>query len=316
LLVVERRRRAGLGFAAGLVAVLVPVWLLTRTGPLSAAYAAQMQAGDGPPLWRFALENLLGYVRELPVLLLPVFGAPVQTMMQRLHLGVLYPMATFAVGVGVLLLAGYSAGKWWGAPQERVRVRLAAFTLGLTAAALAGFHGYPSGVQTRLLLPVLPMLVWLVLAAVWTRPRVTRLVVGVMIVAALLHNGWRVARPLGSTVSPDGSGLVDPSVGADWVRMHTAAEAVVMAQEPLPRHLHLRRPTVLYPAVVGPDSLAARVERFAVRLVLVAPSVHGHPRALDATGRAMLELLQSQPARFQLAHRDSAEAVHLFRAVD
>jgi hypothetical protein len=316
VLVLEHRRRHGAVFAVGLGAVLLPVWLLTRTGPLSGAYAAQMRAGEGLPWWRFALENLLKYVGELPVLLVPVFGAPVQTFMQKLHLGGLYPATSFALGVGILLLAGRAVVRFWRTPHGGLRVRLAVGYLVLTAAALANFHGYPSGVQTRLLLPVLPVLAWLVLAAVWPWRRVSRLVVGLMIVAALFHNGWRLARPLAGTVSPDGPGLVDPAVGADWVLANTTRDAVVMAQEPLQRHVHLRRATVQFPAAAGIDALAARSERYGVHLVLVAPSVHGHPRALDKQGRAMLELLQSQPARFQPAFIDTAEALYIYRTLD
>ena len=307
VLVAERRWRALPDLLVGVFAVLLPMWLLTRTGPLSAAYSAQMAADGGWAAWRFALDNFLGYVAQLPVLLVPIFGAPVQAVFARWHAGVLYPAAAFIAGTGLLLLAGSTCNRSWRSHPGRIRVRLAVFWILLTGAALVNFHGYPSSVQTRLLLPLLPVLAWLMLAAVWSRPQAARGLVAVMIAAALVHNGWRVARPMGEFLNPDGTGVVDPGRGTTHVRDVTEADEVVMTNDALQRHIHLRRPVLDLPE--APTALLADIAAHDVAYVLIAPAVHGTPQRLDPALQAARTALAARPDRFRPDLVDSNSAV-------
>ena len=83
------------------------------------------------------------------------FGAPVRDAFVRAGVGIVYQLAALAVGVGLMVLVGRAAGRLWRTGPARVRARLAFFFLFFTMVALVNFRGYPTPVQTRLLLPVL-----------------------------------------------------------------------------------------------------------------------------------------------------------------
>ncbi|MCB1183452.1 hypothetical protein KDM41_08455 [bacterium] len=310
VLVAERRTRDLLLFLAAALVVLVPIWLLTETSPLSAAYVAQVGGLGAETGGRFALGSALLYVVEWPVALVPVFGAPVRDAFVRAGVGIVYQLAALAVGVGLMVLVGRAAGRLWRTGPARVRARLAFFFLFFTMVALVNFRGYPTPVQTRLLLPVLPVGAWLVLAGSWDRRPLAALVVGAMVLGGLAHDGWRIARPLGATRNADGSGLVDPGAGAGLVRERTAPDAVVMCNDPLQRHIHLRRPVVDLPA--DPAGLDAAVARDGVAWLLLGPSVHDRPGRLEAPAAGCLATARAQPAVYVPAGADSVAAVWSF----
>ncbi|MDX2472279.1 MAG: hypothetical protein QNL91_01085 [Candidatus Krumholzibacteria bacterium] len=304
------------------VLVAALVWLISQAMPnggelLSQGYSSQMFSHGNQPYWRFVLHNALQYVAELPVILVPVFGNPVKALMLRLHMEMLYPAAAFIVGTQLLFLVGLAVGRLWRRETGGVRVRLFVFYLLIYGAVLTQFNGYPSGVQTRLLIPVLPILVWFVLAGLHERfdpghRLIPQLVLGLMLIAAFGHNGWRVARPLRTAVEANGRGLVDPETGSAWLRTHTQPDNVIMAQEPLVRHIHFQRPVVATPHALSAESVARMVQEFAVSYVLVGPVVHHQPHRLDAKGQALLDILQSQPALYQAVHADPVANIHIF----
>ncbi len=304
------------------VLVAALVWLIAQAMPnggdlLSQGYSSQMFSHGDQPYWRFVLHNALLYVAELPVILVPIFGNPAQALMLRLHMEMLYPAAAFVVGTQLLLLVGLAVGRMWRRETGGVRVRLFVFYLLIYGAVLTQFNGYPSGVQTRLLIPVLPILVWFVLAGLHERfdpghRLIPQLVLGLMLLAAFGHNGWRVARPLRTAVEANGHGLIDPSLGADWIRTQTSGDAVIMAPDALIRHVHFRRPVVAYPEVGGAEKLAAKVAANGVDFVLVGPSVHHLPGQLTPESQQLLAIVRSQPGSFAPVWSDLSENIHIF----
>lgn len=319
ILVSQRRWPAAVALPAAVAVLLAPVWLATgrNAGIFSRAYEAQMFAHQGLDLWRFAWGNLVGYVTEVAVIGMPLFGDPAAGVMENLRLGWLYPAVASLTGAVLLLMAGLAVKVRWRDPDESPAVRLFAFYLVIYAAVLAQFDGYPSGVQTRLLIPVLPVLFWLGIAGLrdfsgaFSRP-LPSLVLGLMLVSALAHNGWRITHPLRTTTTVDGRGLVDPGQGADWILANTEPGAVIMVQEPLVRHIHFRRPVIAFPTLDAPAIVATKVEIHRVAYIFVGPSVHHLPNGLDARGQAMLQLLQSRPDLYRMVHADAAGGIHIF----
>lgn len=316
VLVAERRWRWACALPAAVAALLATLALMGGGGLLSRAYATQMLSHQGVPLWRFAGQNLLGYLSELPVLLVPLFGKPVRAAIMSLSGGGLYSALTGLVGGLLLLLVAMAIARRWRRGPEAPRVRLFTFYLVFYGAALAHFNGYPSGVQVRLLIPLLPILAWLVLAGLVDRsgsrwPLVPRLAVGLMLLAALGHNVWRIANPLRTAVEATGHGLVDPSGGAAWLLANTEPGTVVMARNPLPRHIHCRRPLVTDDSG-DPTVIADIIALHRVQYLWIAPDMHGLPRHLGPVGRAWLKMARSQPRRFRLVHQDTSRCIRIF----
>ncbi len=295
----------------GILAVLGPMWLGTVARPLGQGYLEQMVVGPGgESWWRATLHNGVGYLLELVSLLVPVLSRDVgRQLAVPGEPGLALPLIIALMGT-LWFLVWRGGRRLRDRPETRVRLRLAAVFGLVTLVVLWNFRGYPSGVQTRLLLPLLPLFLWLSLTEVWPRRTRRNLLVGLMAVSALAVNGWRIVHPPGRTINADGSGLVDPGEGTAWVRDNTPAAAVIMTRDPIQRHIHWERQVVDYPDAF--TSVDSAVSAGHVDLVLVSPVVGGRPHQLDGRGRQFLEGLRARPERFTPVLQDSARALYFF----
>ncbi len=310
------RWRRALILSGGVAAALLPHALANREaggGLITRGYLQQVFSGVGTLGSRVALmaENLIGYLKELPVVLVPVFGNPLENLAARVGLGAVY--GPLQLAVGIVLVGGIVWGLILAGRMDRGRSRFLAIYLAVYGGVLLNFSGYPSGVQPRLLLPVLPLLI-LVLLEVLDRPFGARRrhafwpAVALLLSLSLLHNGYRTARPLYSTPDAAGKIVPDPGLGADWIRDNTGPEDLVMVRRPLRQHIHFLRPVVGY-GTVGRKELDRRIERFGVDYIFLGP---GEP---DATTAALFTVLEADPGRFESVHQDTGAEVMIFRIV-
>lgn len=288
--------------------------------PVDRAYGDQLLGHSEGPVSRldFMRRNLVGYFDELPALVVPVFGKAVTGLRDGAawQRTLVFVRTFVALAVLGLCALGWDLSRRRGAPG----VRFWAFYTAFYGLALLNFSGYPSGVQLRLLIPLLPVVAWYLLLGADARNGRGRsltlaAVLALVLGASLAHNAWRIARPLRQVTDAAGRGFVDPAVGAEWIAAHTAPDDVVAAQAPLERHIHLRRPMI---ATGTPDSdaLAVRLSAHGVALVLVGPHANGLPRRLDEEGAALLAILRARPDRYPPVHRVPGEQVHLFGVAD
>jgi len=310
----HRRWQRTLFLSAGMAAALLPHAIASRevgAGLITRGYLQQVFSGDGSLGSRFALmaENMLGYLKELPVVLLPVFGNPLENLATRVGLGAVYgPVQLF---LGIILAGGIVWGLIMIGRRDRGRVRFLAIYLAVYGGVLLNFSGYPSGVQPRLLLPILPLL-FLVLLEIINQPTTTRRpqaflpAVILLLFMSLLHNGYRTARPLTSTPDPAGKIIADPGLGADWIRENTGSEDLVMVRWPLRQHVHFLRPVVGY-GTVGRKELDRRIERFGVDYIFLGP---GEPNAAMAN---IFAILDADPGRFEPVYRNTGAGFMIFR---
>lgn len=321
----RRWKHAG-GMALGTGLVLAIPWLAGWSHDLiSGAYHAQVldHHSDLPARLAFAWDATRGYLSELPTALVPVFGNPTHALAAKLGLSGAATLLQAALGAALLAVMGTGLATTLGHedPERRARAGFCGLYLAGYAAVLLNFDGYPSGVQTRLLLPVLPLLLWYLLqggAALvrifgLRRTPVAVFAVALLLTASLIHNAWRVARPLRSTREATGHGLVDPSVGTAWLRRQARPSDVVLAQAPLERHVHLTLPVVACGDSLTDAALRRRCDQLGVAWVFVGPVVHGPPRRLDATGQRLHRVMQ-QSAWARPVFADSAQAVWVYRA--
>ena len=309
----------GLCYFGSVVLLLVPAWLFQSgdISPVSSAYWTQMLASDSASFWPLISHNSLHYLAELPVMLVPLFGGPAESIMVNLGLGTWYLPVAVAFGIALIVLILSSVVKFWAHDDSSPLVQVFSIYLLVYGVVLINFDGYPSGVQTRLLLPVLPVMAWFMVLTIrqalqgQTRILAT-LVFGVMILASLTHNGWRMAHPLHSSVDANGHGYVDPSVGSSWLKVNSFGNEIIMAQEPLQRHLHFYRNVVGFPIEIDKTNLKQMLDEFDVDFVFVGPSVHGLPRQLDERGNSMLKLLKSMPEEFKTEEINRDENIFIY----
>lgn len=306
----RRWRRAGAvlaGVAATQLVLLAPGWS-AGAGWLGDGYRAQLvahHAGIGERA-AFMAGNLAGYAREVAALMIPAFGGPLTA-----RLGPAAAAIQAATALGLIAMVALGA-------RRRLRERRDAsaalwlWYAGFTLLALANFQGWPSGVQVRLLLPLLPALWWWALAGA-PRGRTRAALVVVAALAALGHNAWRVARPLEEASAVAGRGFVDPGDGGAWIAANTGPGDIIIAPDPLPRHVCLNRPVI---ALGEPDlaDMQARAAEHGARWLLLAPSLQGPPRRLDDTGLRWRTLLRQ--AGWTPAWADSTLAVSVWRLPD
>jgi hypothetical protein len=305
-----RRRwvRAGVvlvGTAATQVVLLLPGWSAGALW-LGDGYRAQMLAHHAGFAARAAFmgSNLLGYAQELPVLMIPAFGGPLAA-----RLGAAAGWLQAAVALALLAAIVIGAVRRHADDPDDTTSPMLLWYAGFTLLALANFAGWPSGVQTRLLLPLLPALWWWALRGVPGAAARAALVI-VALLACLGHNLWRVANPLEEASARAGHGFVDPGDGAGWFAANTAPGDVIMAQEPLARHVRLDRPVIAL-GELDLERMNARAAQYGARWLLLAPSLEGTPRRLDATG-AHWQALLAQAGRTP-TWQDPALAISIYR---
>jgi hypothetical protein len=312
----HRHWRRALMLGAGLAAALLPHALASRdsgAGLITRGYLQQVFTGDGTFVSRFALmaDNLVGYLKELPVVLLPVLGNPLEDLAARANLGAIYgPLQLF---MGIILAGGIVWGLVMIGRRDRGRARFLAIYLAVYGGVLLNFSGYPSGVQLRLLLPILPLL-FLALLEIIDQPTTARRpliflpAIFLLLSMALVHNGYRTVRPLTSQPKPGGKIVTDPGLGADWIRGNTESGDLIMVRWPLRQHIHFLRPVVGF-GTVGRKELDRRIERFGVEYIFLGP---GEPNAAMAT---MFGILDGDPDRFEPVYQDSGDRVMVFRVL-
>ena len=310
----HRRWRQALFLGGGLIAALLPHAVVSRAaggGLITRGYLNQVFAGDGTLGSRFALvfENLIGYLHELPVVMLPVFGNPLENLAGRAGLGTVYGPLQLTLGcvlVGAIVWGHVVIGK-----RDTGRARFLGIYLAVYCGVLLNFSGYPSGVQPRLLLPILPLL-FLVLLEVFDqvagarRDRLFWPAVLLLLSLSLVHNGYRAVHPLSSAQDEAGKVFKNPGLGADWIRDNTRGEDLVMVRWPLRQHIHFLRPVVGFGAV-GRKELDERIDRFGVDFIFLGP---GQP---DEATTSMLAILEADPGRFDPVHQDAGAEVMIFR---
>ena len=310
----HRQWRRALVLCGGVAAALLPHAAAGREaggGLITRGYLQQVFTGDGTLGARIALvaENLTGYLKELPVVLMPVFGSPLENLAARNGLGTVY--GPLQLAVGIVLVGGIVWGLIAAGRMDRGRFRFFAIYLAVYGGVLLNFSGYPSGVQPRLLLPILPLL-FLVLLEVLDQPAETRRrrvfwpAVLLLLSLSLLHNGYRAARPMHSTPDAAGKVIADPGLGADWIRDNTGPGDLVMVRWPLRQHIHFLRPVVGF-GTIGRKELDRRIERFGVDYIFLGP---GEPAATTAS---LLAVLDEDPGRFESVHQDAGTGVMIFR---
>jgi hypothetical protein len=312
----HRRWERAFLLGTGVAVALLPQSVINRGtggGFITTGYYQQLFAGDGQISSRITLmaENLVGYLKELPVVLVPVFGNPLQNLAARWGLAEAVGVMQWAVGFGLI------GAVVWGlislARTHRFASSFLTLYLLVYGGVLLNFSGYPSGVQARLLLPVVPLLLPLLLLVAGRadgagRRQFFRPAVALLLFLAVAHNGYRAARPLNAT--PDGAGqvLIDPGRGAAWIQDHTGPDDLIMVRWPLRQHIHFARPVTGLGAAQERD-LDLRLERFGVTHIVLGP---GEPD--DAMVR-LRSLLEAVPARFPSVHQDDYSNLEVFRVV-
>lgn len=290
-LLAARRWKAAAALAAAVAVALIPHAILSGRstgGLITGAYLEQVfQTGagqDSRPVLMF--HNLIGYLKELPVVMVPLFGKPLELMAARSGLGWVYE--PLKLGIGLLLTVG-AVGGWLGAGRSAGRrwpeAIFVVSYLAIYAGALLNFSGYPSGVQARLLLPVLPLLYLGLLMRLdrfggrWAAT--PGVVVMLILIAAVFHNAFRVARPLTGPVAVDGQGIIDPRPGAAWVRSHTGPRDLIMTRWPLLQHIHFLRPVTDY-GPLEPETLKERLAVYQVDYLWAGSAADSAGAALRA----------------------------------
>lgn len=113
--------------------------------------------------------------------------------------------------------------------------------------------------------------------------------------------------------------IADLSVGAQWLRDHTANDAVIAAPDSESRYLYLHRRTIPLFSLGAGDALACSVQ--GVDFILIAPTLGEGPgspvnllRQLEGTHVVeVLRAVQDDPQLFSLATTDPGNKMSIFR---
>lgn len=326
-LLLTKRLSHALVLISGVALTLVPQILMNlSTGGrwfISPGYYGEV-ISHSSNVWArlvFMESNFVGYLREMPMIMLPIFGNPTFRIASSVGMDHIYPYILLSTGV---VLAGFISGGILTSVFSSVPVSQVILLYLLTYMfGLLNFSGSPSNAQLRLLLPILPLLYLMFIKGLQTcmgilhknrvSPRTLPLWVLLLILPmSLAHNLYRLASPLKSSREASGKGYVDMSLGSKWVLNHTLPSDVFMTQMPLFRHIHLCRPVIHY-SDLNESAIAKHSDRYDVKYIFIGPHYGTNPGQLDEMGKRMLELLNQHAEKFEIVYSDPNEKVFIYR---
>jgi len=267
----------------------------------------------------FMLHNALGYLNELPAALVPLFGNQVHSLTTNTGLGFLYTMVLFLAGI--LLLALISIGAWQLLRLQDEAGKVILIYLAFYTGAILNFSGWPSGVQLRLLVPLIPILYLLLLngsthllSRTTFPPWTIQLITIAILAVSAGHNLYRASHTMSQSRSDSGRGFVDYSAGSSWIHSHTLPSDIIMARYPLERHIHFNRPCVRYPEeATSIESL--RLGEHNISFLFISPGNPDYPDQLDETERRIKRMVQTHPDRFQLAYENRGQSIYIYQVI-
>jgi 4-amino-4-deoxy-L-arabinose transferase-like glycosyltransferase len=265
----------------------------------------------------FMLHNGLGYLNELPAALVPLFGNQVQSIANHMGLGGLY--TTVLSSIGILLLTLISLGAWQVFRHHIGTGKIILLYLAFYTGAILNFSGWPSGIQLRLLVPMLPILYLLLVLGIsylvsrTTFPQWTlSLIIIAILTASVTHNLYRVRHSMRQSRNDVGRGFVDYSAGSAWIQAHTEPTDMIMARYPLERHIHFNRPFVGYPEEASQiESLPLKNNN--VSFLFISPGNPNYPDQLDDVERRMKSMARAHPDKFQLAYEMPDKSIYIYQ---
>ncbi len=311
-----------ISLSIGLGLSMAPQWWTNRQGGgsiISQGYHMQMidHAQNMATRLDFMLHNGWGYLNELPAALVPLFGNQVQFLATSMGMGGLY--TTVLSSMGILLLALITLGAWQVFSYHTEAGKVILLYLAFYTGAILNFSGWPSGVQLRLLVPILPILyLLLVLGISYLISRITvpqwtlSLIMIAILTASTTHNLYRVSHSMRQSRNDAGRGFVDYSAGSAWIHAHTEPADIILARYPLERHIHFNRPFVGYPDD-NTDMESLALDNYNISLLFISPGNPDYPDQLDNVEQRMKSMAEAHPEKFQLAYEAPEKSIYIYR---
>ena len=125
---------------------------------------------------------------------------------------------------------------------------------------------------------------------------------------SLIHNAYRIKVPFREALRASGRGFIDFSAGSQYIKEHTGPRDIIMASNPLERHIHHNR------AIVGYGDFGTLDEQRAY-YVFIGPSDPNAPNILDPASEHALAAARAHPDRFELVRADAAQNWMIFRVI-
>jgi hypothetical protein len=313
-----------ISLSIGLAVSMSPQLLANRKGGgsiISQGYHLQMidHAHDVGTRLDFMFHNAWGYLNELPAALIPLFGNQVKSLCVNTGLEVLYAIILFSTGG--LLLVLIAIGAWQLLLRHEDLSKVILLYLTFYTGAILNFSGWPSGIQLRLLVPIIPILYLLLLIGCthllsrtafpqWTMQFIT---IAILTVSAC-HNFYRISHLMSQSRNDSGRGFVDYSAGSSWIYAHTLPTDTIMARYPLERHIHFNRPLVGYPEeATSIESLP--LTKYNTSFLFISPGNPNSPDQLDDTELRMKRIAEENPAIFGLVYENRDKATFIYQIV-
>ena len=270
----------------------------------------------------FMAWTLFYYLHEIAALTLPLFGETAQVMAQQQGLDSLYAFVAWTLGAGLLLLSlsGILHRRWRGEHGLQLLYIYQLIFLGVLCNWTFIPVDRPGGwVELRLLLPLLPSFYLFALGGLQAlaarfsaigliAARGPLLLLTLALPMSLIHNAYRIKVPFREALRASGRGFIDFSAGSQYIKEHTGPRDIIMASNPLERHIHHNR------AIVGYGDFGTLDEQRA-NYVFIGPSDPNAPNILDPASEHALAAARAHPDRFELVRADAAQNWMIFRVI-
>jgi hypothetical protein len=317
-LLLSRRVRQFLIMAGLMVVGLLPqIWLNTqRGGLLFSGHYEELSVGSSSLISKLgmAFETALAYFDTLIVdSVFPlIFSERVTSVFSGAGLEILLSLFNYTV-LAVMLI---------GLIRSLLKLNIWDLYVGFYFAGILVFRNPAMGVaQPRFLIPLIPFIYYyLVQGALWLAALVfrrndRRILVTVVCLSAMLIL-LSLTDNITSWQNPVRAITTDLSVGTNWIRENSPADAVVMAEDPISRYLYTRRKTVEIPKA-GYD-LETYIENLGVDYIIISPILQT-PLTTELephVGSEVVPYLGTNPDRFMGVFSNPTHNVSIYKVMD
>jgi len=253
--------------------------------------------------------------------MLPIFGQAPRSIAEANGLAFIYDLIAAVISLSALL--AICIGAWRPIINHKRCYAIISIYLLFYSFALLNFSGWPTGIQLRLLVPIMPLLYILVILGIQrdkSRPgtsylrAISRTTIArpLILVCSVAHNTYRIISPAKDARALKGREFVGYSFGAAWITSHTSVDACVMNDYPLERHIQHQHPSTRFDHQSF-EKLLEQIHRYDVQYILIAPNDPNQPDQISGADAIVHKWARAHPELFYTAYTDTTHPVHIYK---
>jgi hypothetical protein len=289
------------------------VWFNSQNGGglIPSGYKGQV-IGNYSPITKIVQiwQNIQSYSDEMIAnSLIQVFGPNVTASLEKVGLGFVPVILNIVIILLIMLGIILCIRKF-----TVTELYVGFYFLGI----LSFWNPAVGSAQSRFLIPIIPFLYfYLFVGMLWIinriLPKKTQYVFPIVIVISSLVLMVSVVRNLQDWRNPIRNRITDLSIGRTWLRENSLPDSIILARDPVPDYLYIRRKTVAYPK--NGQDIWVYLHENNIDYLILSPKLQT-PRSVELdefTKNQILPVIETNSDNFELVFENMAHGVLVYK---